>query len=264
MPSKKPTTVPEYLRWLRAEQKIHLTDRDKTHYDAVINKARKDLEDSPFWRELTANLNDFDSEYRLEHGFPLLAPSGPIILYTKPYTSLVEKIFRKNVLDNAQWPNEPSGGWKLPSNWYDSINDTIRTVITVKYLDGVEFITNKLEHLARCHGQDSRVDFEAKESGYYAAHFYTYFDFDVPKMNWDTEIKRFSVEIQVTTQLQEVIRVLLHKYYESNRVMAELDPVKWQWNYKSKEFVPNYLGHILHYVEGMILEIRDRQKEGVP
>ena len=37
--------------------------------------------------------------------------------------------------------------------------------------------------------------------------------------------------------------------------------VKWQWNYKGDEFTANYLGHILHYVEGMIMEIRDKQEE---
>ena len=34
----------------------------------------------------------------------------------------------------------------------------------------------------------------------------------------------------------------------------------WQWNYKSDEFAANYLGHILHYVEGMIIEIRDKKR----
>ena len=37
--------------------------------------------------------------------------------------------------------------------------------------------------------------------------------------------------------------------------------MKWQWDYKSDEFSANYLGHILHYVEGMIVEIREKQKK---
>ena len=39
------------------------------------------------------------------------------------------------------------------------------------------------------------------------------------------------------------------------------DDMKWQWDYKSDEFTANYLGHILHYVEGRIVELRDKQKE---
>lgn len=34
--------------------------------------------------------------------------------------------------------------------------------------------------------------------------------------------------------------------------------VAWQWQYRGDQFVPNYLGHILHYIEGMIMEVRER------
>ncbi|GAI51334.1 unnamed protein product [marine sediment metagenome] len=56
---------------------------------------------------------------------------------------------------------------------------------------------------------------------------------------------------------------MLHKYYEETRKRLEKEDIKWQWNYKSDEFVANYLGHILHYVEGMIMEIREKQKEEI-
>ena len=67
------------------------------------------------------------------------------------------------------------------------------------------------------------------------------------------------VEIQITTQLQEVIRRLLHKYYERQRSGRSTSDLKWQWDYKSDEFAANYLGHILHYVEGMIMDVRDKR-----
>jgi hypothetical protein len=31
--------------------------------------------------------------------------------------------------------------------------------------------------------------------------------------------------------------------------------------YRTEEFRANYLGHILHYIEGMIIDIRDKQKK---
>lgn len=71
------------------------------------------------------------------------------------------------------------------------------------------------------------------------------------------------IEIQITTQLQEVIRSLLHKYYEDRRKGVEAEGTKWQWDYKSDEFVANYLGHILHYVEGMIMDIREKQRKEI-
>ncbi len=67
------------------------------------------------------------------------------------------------------------------------------------------------------------------------------------------------VEIQITTQLPEVIRKLMHKYYEEKRSKLNTN-TKWQWDYKSNEFSLNYLGHILHYIEGMIMEIREKQR----
>ncbi len=63
----------------------------------------------------------------------------------------------------------------------------------------------------------------------------------------------------MTTQLQEVIRRLLHTYYEDKR-QSKKEQTKWQWNYNSDEFSANYLGHILHYVEGMIMEVREKQR----
>ncbi len=70
---------------------------------------------------------------------------------------------------------------------------------------------------------------------------------------------KLNVEIQITTQIQEIIKVLLHKHYEENRKTTVPKDYKWQWDYKSPEFSSNYLGHIIHYVEGMIVEIRDKE-----
>jgi hypothetical protein len=82
------------------------------------------------------------------------------------------KTFRKNILDNKNWPDEPGNGWIVPDNWYTKVNDIIRTLIIVKYLDGVDFVQERIGSLCDRH---------------------------------------------LTTQLQEVIRKLLHKYYEDRR-----------------------------------------------
>jgi hypothetical protein len=96
--------------------------------------------------------------------------------------------------------------------------------------------------------------------GYYAVHLYTKDEFEITGPNWKTQRVICQVEIQITTQLQELIRTLLHKHYERRRLLShKLDDI-WQWNYKSDEFSTNYLGHILHYLEGMIMEIREKEK----
>jgi hypothetical protein len=99
--------------------------------------------------------------------------------------------------------------------------------------------------------------------GYYAVHLYFTDEYEIPRIDWDTEKCKISFEIQITTQLQEVIKNLLHKYYERRRIEFEPTDQKWQWDFRSLEFSTNYLGHILHYVEGMIVDIREKQKGAV-
>jgi len=260
---KKPKYPNEYKEWLKKEHKVEISDRTRTYYESVTSKIKTDFGKSDFWTQLTENLREFDSEYRLKTGYPLLAPGFKPGLYIKPFDSFLLKTFKKNILENKNWSNEPEGGWILPRNWYSKINDIIRTLFVVKYLDGVEFMIDKIKSICEQQGLPCRIFLEAREEGYYAAHLYTKQEFEVPRVTWDTEKIKVSIEIQITTQLQEVIRKLLHKYYEGKRKRVKEEDIKWQWNYKSDEFVTNYLGHILHYVEGMIVEIRERQKEEI-
>lgn len=210
---------------------------------------------------MTNNIADYDQEYRLTTGYPLFTSKYIPELFIKPFDSFLLKTFRKNVLENNSWPDEPEGGWILPENWFSRINDIIRTLFVVKYFDGVTFIKDAISALCQEQSMHCEVSFEAREEGYYAVHTYTRQSVEIPKIDWDTKRVDLYVEMQITTQLQEVIRRLLHKYYEERRKMVGKPLEKWQWNYRSEEFCANYLGHILHYVEGMILEIREKQKE---
>lgn len=262
MNSEKPQNIDEYKDWLKEKHKVEISRKIETYYESVTSRIKLDFEESGLWIQLTENLREYDGEYLLKTGYPLLIPRFEPELYIKPFDSFLLKTFRKNILENKRWPDELEGGWILPTNWYTKINDVIRTLFVVKYLDGVEFMTDNINSLCKQHSLECRVFFEAKEEGYYAAHLYTKQEFEIPGVNWDTKMVDVSIEIQITTQVQEVIRTLLHKYYEDKRKrpMTKKD-IKWQWNYKSDEFVANYLGHVLHYVEGMIMEIREKQKE---
>lgn len=264
MSSKKPKDIDEYKEWLRKKHEIDIADRTRTRYQHVTTIIKVDLEKSEFWAQLTENLGEFNAEYLLRTGYNLLRPKFEPKLDIKPFNSFLAKTFKKNVVDNKRWPDEPEVGWILPDNWYAKINDIVRTLLVVKYLDGVEFMIGRIKSLCEQHGMKCRVFLEAREEGYYAAHLYTRQEFEIPRVTWDTEKVDVSIEIQITTQVQEVIRQLLHKYYEESRKRPRKEDRKWQWNYRSDEFVANYLGHILHYVEGMIMEIREKQKEGIP
>jgi len=261
MSGEKPRTVNEYKRWLEQEHKVEISHRTERYYESVTAKMKDDFERSDFWVQLTGNLREFDSEYRSEKGaYPLLMRLKAEV-DRKPFDSFLLKTFRKNVRANDRWPEEPEGGWILPDNWYSRISDIVRTLLVVKYLDGVEYLIAKIQALCQQHGLPCRAFFEARQEGYYAGHLYTKQQFEIPRADWDTEKVDVSIEIQITTQLQEVIRRLLHKYYEERRKRLRREDAKWQWDYESDEFIANYLGHILHYVEGMIMEVRERQRE---
>ena len=264
MADSKPETVQEYQKWLCEVRGVEKASMGRTYYESVSNKIFIEFRNSDFWAQLPTQLERLDQKYFLEKGYHLLTSTSRPDVKIKPFESFCSKTFRKNIIENSNWPNEPEGGWLLPDNWYARINDIIRTMFIVKYLDGVTFFVENVGSILSEFGMVSKVDFEAREEGYYAAHLYTEYECEIPKENWDTRKIKVEIEMQITTQLQEVIKNLLHKYYEAKRIRTKPPPQKWQWNYRSEEFATNYLGHILHYVEGMIMDIREKQKEKLP
>jgi hypothetical protein len=251
-----------YPKWLEETKANALPKNYETYFNTVTTKMKGDFENSKLWVKLLENLKEYNDEYFKNTNYQLIRNYQPTI-YIKPYQSFLLKTYRKNILENKKWPEEPPDGWYLTGNWLSRINDTIRTLIEVKYLDGVEFLITKIETL--CKEQAVRFEYhlEARDEGYYAGHVYVTQQFEIPKITWDTEIVTTKVEIQITTQLQEVIRQLLHNYYEENRKTPGKNE-DWQWKFRSNEFSANYLGHILHYIEGMIVDVRDefqREKE---
>jgi hypothetical protein len=250
----------EYEKWLQDERGIEINNIIRNNYESVSMKMKAQFESSKFWVDLTNDLKKLDQKYYIQtKGYNLFMNTVAPEISKKTFDSFLLKTYRKNILDNKNWPNEPVDGWILPTDWYSRINDIIRTLFVVKYIDGVQYMINELgTHCKQC-DLLPETHFEAREEGYYAAHLYIRQKFEIPNIEWDTEIIDVSIEIQVTTQLQDVIRRLLHKYYEENRGKFDRDN-NWQWNYKSDEFAANYLGHILHYVEGMIVEIRDKER----
>mgnify|MGYP001348902424 CR=1 FL=1 len=251
----------EYPGWFQKNFNFELSKNSHQYYDSVSSKMKSDLEESKFWESLLNKIPDTHFEYQMEKKYPLVIdPHAGVKVFIKPYSSFIEKTYRINVLQNQNFPKEPDKGWVTPDNWFHRVRDILRTQIAVKYLDGVEFVSQRITELCIQHNQNCSVDFEARQEGYYAAHLSIEKTFEIPKMNWDTYKTNAFIEIQVTTQIQEVIKKLLHTYYESRRMEDQISK-KWQWDYKSEEFSVNYLGHILHYVEGMIMEIRDKQIE---
>lgn len=250
----------KYPEWFEETFGVSLFGKAASIYQFVIQKLFADFTKSDFWNKLNNNIANYDDEYYLNHGYRLLKIT-PLDIYTKSYESVINKSFRKNILLNQNFPNEPYAGWITPDNWFSFIKDLLRTSITVSYLDGVEFMVEKIKSLSSEYNYEFQVDYEAREEGYYAAHINVFGKFIIVDGEWNEVEISFPIEIQITTQLQEVIKGLLHNMYEDSRIRPrQTNDMKWQWDYKSEEFSSNYLGHILHYMEGMILDVRDKQK----
>jgi ppGpp synthetase/RelA/SpoT-type nucleotidyltranferase len=258
----KPESVEKYCKWAADHLKVDCGPRLETFYNAVVTKMRHDFNRSVFWQSLKAKDSEFAQEYLVSTGYPLFGVANvPEKILVKPFTSFLEKTYRRNVVQNSLWPIEPKGGWLSPNNCFDRVNDLLRTTYVVKYLDGVDFLFDKFSVLAKGMSLPVRTDYEARDEGYYAGHFNIQMDFAIPGVDWDVRSVSVQVEIQITTQLQEVIRRLLHQHYEKRRVSNLVPAKKWQWDYRSNDFSANYLGHVLHYIEGTILEVRDKEKE---
>lgn len=257
---QKPSSEEDFKKWFSFkfsfdEQKYH------TYYEHSVSKLQNDFVNSEFWTQITGKIKDWDSEYYLMKAarlFPRLAPPNVV---TKSLSSLINKAYRKNVLKNKNFPNKPNNDWITPENWLFQIHDIVRTTFVVKYLDGVQFLSEKMSKLAFDLGLSYTCTFEAREEGYYAAHASIIVNLPIIDLDWKESVHPFEIEIQITTELQEMIKSLLHKFYEDNRIKVLQEGYKWQWDYKSEQFTPNYLGHIAHYIEGMIVEIRDKQNK---
>ena len=177
----RPKDVKAYKLWLKNTHGLS-TDEIEKWYGSVATRLEVDFSRSALWNELIRKLNEFDQDYFTLTGYNLLTSYDRPKLNIKPFESFIEKTYRKNILENENWPSEPNGGWLLPANWFSRISDILRTTFVVKYLDGVQFLVSKFESVSKTHNFHFKVNFEGREEGYYAAHIYVRNTFEIPKI----------------------------------------------------------------------------------
>ena len=257
--NQKPKDEEEFVLWMEAMFDVQ-NEQVKSNYESNTARMLNEFQENSFWKTIGSQLREWDVEYYGEKGVHLFAKTELPKVVCKPYKSLLNKAYRKDCLRNEIFPKEPEEGWISPQTWFAKIHDIVRTTFTVKYLDGVKFFEQKLKQQSDAMGYKYSCSYEAHDDGYYAAHVAITIDTEIVGMDWQRYTQNIEVEIQITTELQEMVKSLLHKYYEDNRRKVIPKDYKWQWDYQSEQFVPNFLGHIAHYLEGMIVEIRDNQK----
>jgi Region found in RelA / SpoT proteins len=141
-----------------------------------------------------------------------LDPPNELSLKKKPFESVLDKLYRKNVIYNRKYPHILCSAVDL----YDSIDDLLRTRIVCRYMDGPRFICEKLDAICKEMGVISRYKEVSTDAGYYAWHFYCKFAVQL-FISGNIVEKPLWLEIQVATQLSDVITNITHDLYKERR-----------------------------------------------
>jgi len=238
--------------------------RLEKYYESVVYPMKKTFEESKFLKQFNKNLRTYNQEYLMKKEYELMSRIKSLEIDVKPFESMICKCYRKDIINNTKWVEEDFDwnaeyDWTNPLHCFENFNDILRTRISVRYLDGAIFIGEKLKSLADSQGLANKIAPKASEVGYYAIHFDLMYPFEIPTIKFDPKEIQSSIEFQINTEIQDLIINLAYKYYEQARMRLKGTKEIWQWDYECDEFLPNYLGHIIHYVEGMIMEVRERK-----
>jgi ppGpp synthetase/RelA/SpoT-type nucleotidyltranferase len=254
----KPEGMDEYMEWATANLDSPFNDQKiDSLYDTNMNNIFNGVSQHPFFVGFSRKSKDWQKTYKDQTKTDLFIDSDEPKLVVKPFSSTVEKTYRQNVLWNRNFPQPPKGGWYTHQNVYSRLNDLVRGSLVCRFIDGPSFVAQAIEDYAGEHGLESRQYTHERDDGYYAFHVYIKFPVTLIDLEWNKTEATAEVEIQLTTQLQEVLRSLTHKFYESQRLAQNPDKGKWKWDFSSSRFKVGYLSHTLHLLESVILESRD-------
>ncbi|TML66035.1 MAG: hypothetical protein E6G22_00900 [Actinobacteria bacterium] len=255
----RPTLGQPYLDWLERTWQGDMRELREGRYLHQQADLRQAFETSAYWHEVSARLQRWADSYRKKTKAPLFqgVPTLPSLL-NKSWQSFLDRSWRENVDGNQNWDREPKNGWWLPDNWFERAWDIVRARFVVRDLDGARELAEQLRDCAerRPFKLETKLDEEAKPNGYYGYHVYVRQPFAVAALDYDGEQSRWSqIEIQVMTQMAEVISELTHPYYEQRRVSGApgalplLDPT-------SEEADAVGLGQQSRELERKVLQLR--------
>jgi hypothetical protein len=265
----KPGDLDEYVAWLSRRAGVRAYFGARQEYELAQRALSQQF--LPFWNTVGEQLGAIEAQYLTRAGESLFMGSDPLPQPAlKTYESFLEKTWRRNCVENEEFPQAPKGGWLLPRDasfypladddkpdasrdWLQSVSDVVRARFVTKFLDGATFLADRVHELASEQGValKAKPTRQSTFSGHYGVHLET-----VHRVSIGGEPRKMRVEIQVITQLTDVINRILHGYYEDLRQMAPAERDEWQWEYQSPAFAGNYLGHILHYIDGQVVNAR--------
>jgi len=104
--------IKEYEQWL-ANKSSDFRNRKsyEQYYLSITSKIKNDFQETDIWKKFTSNMQNYNDQYLLSMRYELFSQVSIPELLIKPYASFIEKTYRKNVLDNSNWPESPKDGW---------------------------------------------------------------------------------------------------------------------------------------------------------
>lgn len=254
-------TLEQYPEW--AAQEIGFDPSNvqfKRRYASNTVGLRTAVEQSEAWAKVSAVFSDLSKKYNDENGVALFTENTwQPSLHIKPIGSVVEKMYRVNIINNRKFPEPPfdnGTSWLVEDNLFARMDDLIRCRIVCRYMDGPQFICDHAKNLlgneivARVHSMET-------ELGYYAWHLGVLVPATVMRSNGNIEDETIRLEVQLTTHLNDVLNDLTHSFYEDRRLNKGTGDALWKWQPDSDQFKGAYFGHTLHLLEGMIVELKN-------
>ncbi|MBD2295547.1 hypothetical protein H6G06_19245 [Anabaena sphaerica FACHB-251] len=255
----KPTNLDEYRDWAKQNLSIDFSNPKIARlYETNLTNIYNAITQHSFFVFFSSQASRWQEEYNQKTCSDLFMGSNDPRLVTKPYESAIEKTYRVNILWNKDFPKEPKKGWVNHQNIFTQFNDLVRGTLVCRFIDGPAFIAKRIIEYAKEHNLKYRKYSQERDDGYYAYHVYISSPAKIFDMEWNEEDVYVEAEIQITTQLQEVLKDLTHKFYEKQRISLDKDTSKWKWDFAFSRFKVGYLSHTLHLLESIILESREK------
>jgi len=138
---------------------------------------------------------------------------------------------------------------------FGKINDLVRSKIVCRHINEPAIIAQEILKLAQGVNLKASGRAQTKDEGYYAHHGYISVPVSLVNRAWQEFEESVRFEIQITTEMQNMLYELTHTFYDKERHIVPKDPHSWKWDYRSARFSASYLSHTLHLVEGMILQL---------
>lgn len=212
-----------------------------------------DVSGSPFWGSIKAEVAKWSNEYRTNNSGNLLAKPGLSNFIGKKESRIIGKLYNKRLNGENNDKLFDITGPPIPI-----LNDLVRNRISCQFVDGVEFLSNKIVELAKKNDMEVKRSREGRIEGYFAQHinfyenvFYRFAGSVIPA--------KVICEIQIATELSTRIWEGTHAIYETARENKE-DPDDWQWNPSDPRFISRQLGHMIHLADGLLVQLRESVK----